>query len=94
MGELSRDPTPMRNKTGWQPDDTYVPCPKCNYVPPRHEGPGIPVRMGGTIHKSDCPTIPRPSPEAERALRERLREMDRCRARAWASAHNYVIGGG
>lgn len=87
---MNHDP---HDATGWQADGSYVPCPECRWVPPveRNPPPGRPVRLG-TSHYGDCPTVPRLSPESEKRLREDLREMDRCRARAWAAAQHYVIG--
>lgn len=80
--------------TGWQQDGTYVACPKCKWepTPERNPPPGVAVHMPGTTHHSDCPTIPRPTPEQQRALQDRLDEMDRVRRRGAAEARNYVIG--
>lgn len=77
-------------QSGWQPDGSYVPCPKCGYEPAPHSGPGTPVRMPGTIHHSTCPTVPdlRPSPE----LLAQLAEIRACERRAWAAAQTEVIG--
>jgi hypothetical protein len=80
--------------TGWQNDGSYVPCTECGWVPPveRNPPPGVPIRMGGTVHYGDCPTVPRLSPSDALALRDRLAEMDRVRRRGAAEARNYVIG--
>lgn len=82
--------------TGWQDDGTYVPCPECKWAPPA-ENPELaafstPLHWGGTTHHGSCPVIPRLSPEDERALHDRLAEMDRVRTRGAAEAMFYVIG--
>ncbi len=77
--------------TGWQPDGSYVPCPECRWEPEPDNGPGRAVRFPGTTHRGDCPTIPRMSREDERALHDKLDEMDRVRRRGAAEARNYVI---
>jgi hypothetical protein len=84
----------MASLTGWQEDGSYVPCPECNWTPPvpRNPPPGVPVRMPGTTHHGDCPTVPRLTPEQERKLHADLAEMDRVRRRGAAEARNYVIG--
>ena len=83
-----------RNPTGWQADGSYIPCPECGWEPPkmRHEPPGVPVRLPGTTHHGDCPTVPRFSPEQERRLRDDIAEMDRVRRRGAAEGRFYVIG--
>lgn len=80
--------------TGWQPDGIYVPCPECRWAPPveHNPPPGRPVRRPGTSHYGDCPTIPRLSAEAQRELQAALDDIARCRRRAMATAHTYVIG--
>lgn len=78
--------------TGWQADGSYVPCPECEYVPQAFDGPGIPLHIPGTIHKSTCPAVSRLSPTDERELHDRLNEMDRVRRRGAAEVRNYVIG--
>ena len=69
-------------------------CPVCKYTLPvdRYERPGKGILNPGTYHYNDCPTIPHLSAEAEARLQENLDEIACCRRRAWASAHNYVIG--
>lgn len=71
----------------------YVACPECKYEPPPRTGPGVPIGAPAVTHLSDCPTIPRPSPEAAADLRRRLDEMDRARGRAMHEARNIWIGG-
>lgn len=80
--------------TGWQKDGTYVPCQACKWEPPTERlfPASKALHFPGTTHHGDCPTIPHLTPEAEARLREDLAEMARCRRRAWANAHNYVIG--
>lgn len=81
--------------TGYQPDGSYIPCPECRYVPPvdEDEGPGCRISgQRGTIHESDCPTVPNLSQRDREELWERLREMDRCRGRAAVAARNYWVG--
>lgn len=82
------------SSTGWQKDGSYVSCQECKWAPPveRRPRPGQPVNHTGTVHYGDCPTIPRLSPEAQRRLHAALEESARCRRRAMAAAHNYVIG--
>lgn len=84
----------MSAETGWQAGGSYVPCPECRWEPPveRNRRPGRAVQFPGTTHYADCPTIPRLSPEAQRRLQEQLDDIARCRRRAMASAHSYVIG--
>ncbi len=79
--------------TGRQPDGSYVPCPECKWAPKvdRNPPPGRPIHWPGTTHYGDCPTIPRLSPAEERELQAALDEMDRCRRRAMATAHTFVI---
>jgi hypothetical protein len=81
--------------TGWQPDGSYVPCPECGWTPapePRNSPGGEAVRMPGTTHHGDCPTVQILTPAERRALTERLIEMDRVRRRGAAEARNFVIG--
>lgn len=70
-------------------------CPVCRYIPKRANHPDFatPIKMPGTPHKGDCPTIPRLSPEQQADLRERLKELDDARRAAWRDARNYIIGG-
>lgn len=84
----------MSAETGWQANGSYVPCPECRWAPAveRNPPPGRPVQYPGTSHYGDCPTIPRLSPEAQRELQAALDEIARCRRRAMATAHTYVIG--
>ena len=77
------------------PDPTI--CPDCHYEPPpppRNRPPGRAVKLPGTWHYPDCPRVPQLSAKAKTKLQADLAEMDRCRARAWAAARNYVIGAG
>ncbi len=84
----------MSESTGWQPDGSYVPCPECEWTPAveRNSPPGRPVHFPGTSHYGDCSTVPRLSPETQRQLQDALDDIARCRRRAWATAHTYVIG--
>lgn len=61
---------------------------------PVHEGPGFPIEMPGTRHRSNCPLVPQLSDEAKQRIREAFEESARARRRAMESAHTYVIGGG
>jgi hypothetical protein len=81
------------NETGWQDDGSYVPCPECGYTPApdNPDMPGVAIHIPGTIHESSCPKVPNLSPEAADKLREKLKEMDRVRARGWAEARNAWI---
>lgn len=67
-------------------------CPECRYEDPIYEGPGVPIQVPGVVHRGDCPTIPRPSPEAAADLRVRLDDMARARGRAMHEARNIWIG--
>lgn len=58
-----------------------------------YDGPGFPVLMGGTRHRSNCPTVPHLSPQAEAQLRSDLAEMDKVRRRGAHEARNLMIGG-
>lgn len=87
----------IQRAPGWYgkyPFEEYVPCPECHYIDPGlfSDGFGVPVRLGGTSHPQNCPTIPKLSPEAEERLRRDLEEMDRCRRRAEVESRNYFIG--
>ena len=82
------------NELGWQLDGTFVPCPECGYTPapePRR-APGIPVRLPGGVHHSDCPAVQIMTRAEQRALTEKLIEMDRVRRRGAAQAANFWIG--
>jgi hypothetical protein len=74
-------------------EPTY--CTTCNPKRPEpHVGPGVPVSLGGgTIHRANCPLIPHLSAEASQRIYEAAEESRRCRNRAMAFAHTYVIGG-
>lgn len=82
---MSADPT------GWQDDGSYIPCPECKLEPVVYEGPGVPVRQPGTIHRSTCPTVPHLSPEAQERLRAKMADIARCEREAWIKSRGAWI---
>lgn len=68
-------------------------CPECKATPAPHRGPGVPVRMPGTLHRSDCPTVAwmKSTPESRARLQEKLDAITECERRAWREARDIVI---
>ena len=65
-------------------------CPICQPPPvPSDGGPGVPLVMPGTRHRSDCPTLPKIDQAKLAAFAD---EVQRCRLRALQHAATYVIG--
>lgn len=89
-GSSGRSWTPSEEDAGGvvRPDI----CPECRYEEPVYDGQGVPVRAPGVVHRSGCPTVPRPSPEAAADLRQQLDEMTRARGRAMHEARDIWIG--
>lgn len=66
-------------------------CEVCKPDPrPIHDGPGIPVQMIGTRHRTDCPLVPDLTPSGE--LRKQLASIRESGRRAAQAAHGWVIG--
>jgi hypothetical protein len=50
-----------------------------------------PIEWPGTVHRSDCPTLPQMSRQAKADLQVTLREMERARLRALANAPRVIV---
>jgi hypothetical protein len=70
----------------------------CTVCKPPASVPDLPpgavaIDAPGTIHRTDCPRLPRPTPEQEADLHRQLDELARARRRAWIESRDMFIGG-
>jgi hypothetical protein len=86
--QLLRTPSVARGE--WI--DPRSACLICKPHLEEHTGPGIPLFHPGVLHRSDCPLVPRLSPERVAEYNRFCDEVRECERRAWEKASTYVIG--